>query len=128
MTHGCVTVVREVSNRIDYSNGERSKEATWKTRRSIGPITLSIRGPAARRSLRDAPIAMQNAWIHGSFTAKRADAVTAAVCRTLAKCDAKDSENYEAFKRGDDRLAYSCNEPAITCNGPLVFALAATLS
>lgn len=42
--------------------------------------------------------------------------------------DAKDSENYEAFRRGDDRLAYSGNEPAITCNGPLVFALAAKLS
>jgi endoglucanase len=28
----------------------------------------------------------------------------------------------------DDHLAYSCNEPAINCNAPLVFALAATLN
>jgi len=28
----------------------------------------------------------------------------------------------------DDHLAYSCNEPTINCNAPLVFALAATLS
>jgi endoglucanase len=28
----------------------------------------------------------------------------------------------------DDRLAYSCNEPTINCNAPLVFALAGTLS
>ncbi|MGD0157096.1 MAG: glycoside hydrolase family 9 protein [Terracidiphilus sp.] len=28
----------------------------------------------------------------------------------------------------DDHLAYSCNEPIITCNAPLVFALASTLS
>jgi endoglucanase len=27
----------------------------------------------------------------------------------------------------DDHLAYSCNEPAINCNAPLVFALAATI-
>jgi endoglucanase len=28
----------------------------------------------------------------------------------------------------DDHLAYSCNEPMINCNAPLVFALAATLN
>jgi endoglucanase len=28
----------------------------------------------------------------------------------------------------DDHLAYSCNEPTINCNAPLVFALAATLN
>jgi len=67
-----VTVVPAVSTRIDYSSiGERRNETTWKTRRSIGPIILSIHGRAARRSLRDAPTATQNAWIHVSFTAKR---------------------------------------------------------